>query len=1187
MKIMPTRRAYRRTFRRVRVYLPLLILLLVSMVLFLPLSAGWMARRAEREVRKRTGLDVSVQSLQITVAAARVDAFGVKLNGPAGGPPFGIRHVEVSGHLSGLLAGGEQWPEVVVIDSPPPIEIARGPGGVYTLQGPLQTLLDAVANLTPKAGAAPEKKRSSKSATGRTPAVVLHNLQIQIDALRSDLPPVAISIDNLEIDPRVSSDDPVRLKLSGVATADSTEDIALSGIYFPAQQRLSLRGKLTGAALPFFIPTLGNFRGSAQDISIDLNARSANADQVEGSLTLSAARFEIAQDIVGGERWSDAPLRIRLHFAYDDATRKLSVKELSFVGQEIDVAARGQIALKDDLPGEAQLSIARLPAAALALGRSELTDRLHVQVDATSSSPTLHLDLIANGPFAKPLELDSRLSFRIRDWAVSAQKIPQPINVKNIEGTISNSEVLLKDLDVEFGGMSIAASGRMPVYATAPGGAGDTVRVRANGNAEAALQLLQQLDVLPADFSYLRAPIQLDASLKARAFRDPATSRLRIEEEDRTVYARMSWLEGELGLRRFNEPIKLAAGGIRYTSGSLELQRLSASLAGINVSANGKITGDILATDGPAPFFTGDFVSSGELADVLRYVSQEVRLPDIPQDLAGHYQLTVNASGAGDRMEAAEYNARLLLEGGSATVATPYRLARVEGIGADIALDRNTLSIRRGAGHLVDEKTGGGTIEFKADGDMNHLRVEANARTRFEVLAALAPKDFSDLYTEGSLPIQGWVEARPRESLPAGPDILRRWIAFFKKPGVSINVKPDADLIVDFEGAYRQDGPVLFTPRDFPVLMTNIRGNALFTPSGIQVNDALLDLGSAKDVHVDCHVTLDHPVRVSFTASIAQLDVNEWLDGWGDREWATPPASFESRWKNDNLPHQLVQIDGHAKVQQMKFLQFTGGRMESDFEFQGWVRAPAKMSLRKFNAELYGGTARSEEIALEFPKAARPIIKTAAQFTSIDLQPFMNDLFERKQSMDGLMTGDLEFSGQLLNYPTYAGKGNYLIEKSSVVGNIILEYWKTVLQAGSTTGGKDTTIDGAVSMGDQKVFFRDMTLINRAVNITADGNVDFRAKLDFDVTASVISKRLQAIPVISIVGDLWDFVGKEIVSYRLEGTLKEPKYRVVPTVVDRLQKMTGLLRKHAAAEAPAMPAPTSTPAPPPPTKKTK
>jgi hypothetical protein len=330
------------------------------------------------------------------------------------------------------------------------------------------------------------------------------------------------------------------------------------------------------------------------------------------------------------------------------------------------------------------------------------------------------------------------------------------------------------------------------------------------------------------------------------------------------------------------------------------------------------------------------------------------------------------------------------------------------------------------------------------------------------------------------------------------------------------------------------------------------------TGEGITFTDVQADIGSARDARISGRVRIGKPTQVEFNADIDHLNINEWLEGWGRRPWASKPVSYRPRWRSNPDPVPFVRVVGNITAGSVDFLQYKGDRTSAQLEVQAWSRQPVYMWLRGLEVNAYGGSGYTEQMSFVFPPGENAWLETDATIRGADLKGFMDHLYERPQAMDGTISANLRFKGQLLNYPTYEGEANYVVLDSSVVGSVFLAYWKELLQGGSQVGSKDSTIDGQVSMADQRVNFIGLNIVSPIVNITADGHVDFRGRLNFDITASVISKRLRTIPVISLVGDLWDFVGRQIISYRLEGTLKNPRYYAVPTVVNKLQDLRRL-----------------------------
>src|SRR5690606_17942627 len=127
---------------------------------------------------------------------------------------------------------------------------------------------------------------------------------------------------------------------------------------------------------------------------------------------------------------------------------------------------------------------------------------------------------------------------------------------------------------------------------------------------------------------------------------------------------------------------------------------------------------------------------------------------------------------------------------------------------------------------------------------------------------------------------------------------------------------------------------------------------------------------------------------------------------------------------------------------------------------------------------------------------------------------FLDDLKERDQQLDGAMTGSLEFYGQVLNYPTYTGTGEFDILRSSALGTIVFAYAREFIELASRTGGRDSEMSGIVSMANEEIHFEQLDITHPKINMAAEGYIDFSGRLFFDVWASVLGKQLRRIPII-------------------------------------------------------------------------
>ncbi|MCC6547895.1 hypothetical protein IT570_12085 [Candidatus Sumerlaeota bacterium] len=1175
-----TRRIHRRFFRGLRVYLPLIFLIFMAMVIFLPLSAGWMARRAEREILKRTGLKVKIDQMEVTIAEGRVvigsarakpggarSGGGLLIEGSPDAPPFRVERVELEGSFASLLGGNESWPSKVTVDGLPPVLLEKNKEGSYELEGAFRGLLDRLHAMEKKEKEATGKdvaddEELSPRGIGHTPRIVVRSLPIAIDPIRKDLPAVSMTLDRVELDQRPAANSPFRAKIDGIAMADSLERFSLNAIYLPSENRAGLQGKLSGVSVPFHVRPLGGFTGRVKNLAIDVNGRVAEGGKIEASLNAVAGHLEIAQDRLGGERWEDEPVEVRIRGEFNPREQELKVAQLSLSSAGAKFDLNGAVALKGDLPGEAHMQVDRMPRAALALLQNELTERMNITIDATDTSPTLQLEGSTQGDFARPETLNSFASVHAEGWTINAPAMPAPVVVRTLNMMASRDDLEIRDVHVDFSGMKIQVKGAIPICNSDVDKVGE-VTLTAEGNTETIFDFLSRKGLTPPEINYARLPASMVVRAQGRIECDNSTMSTAMKPRIDGLEGSLTWKQGEIGLRDFTEPIRLEPGRIVYDNSDLALERFSASAQHISVKADGKVSNLPLPMrpSTTKPVIEGTVSSAGDIPDLVALLNRHLALPSLPRDLAGQYQLTLSGKADTAALSKTDYTLRLLLDKVSATVDTPSRPVRVADFSADMNLNRDVMEVRRSNLRIHDEETGDTTLDLKLSADRTAVRVDGDARTKLEMLPSLLPRDLKDMYMKGTLPANGWARFTPRRPLDPDKSLVEAWVGFLKTPGLSVDVKGEPDLLVDFELANKQEEPVEIFPRDFPVRISNIRGSARFTPEGIILREVRADFGSAKDVLTSGTVKLGRPVIVDFSADIDQLDANEWMTGWGEREWAAYSASFEPRWKSIPEPYQTAIVNARIRTNRVHFLRYDGDKVSANLHFESWSRIPDPLNITEIEGFMYGGPSKGDLKFELLDHGEAPRVTFNGEFNRVDLKPFMDALYERDQKMDGLITAQTGFSGQLMNYPTYKGEGKYTIERSSVIGNVILDYARGMLELTSTQGLNTSTIIGTVSMYDQKVFLPNVVIRNPNINLTADGYLDFRGRLFFDVTASVLAKQLQNIPLIRIIGNAIDVVGNQIVSYELRGTLKDPRYRAVLTPVGRLMSIREVLKE--------------------------
>lgn len=1177
------RHYFRAIFRRIRFYLPLALLLLVAMVLFLPLSPPWLARWGEERLSRALGAEVAFERLELTLASATVEVFGVALGG--GEEPFRVGSIRLSGSFAGLISGGGRWPAQVTLDSPSPISAVRGAGGGWELDGPGRTLLGMIQRApTPPGDAAttPTLSHASPMISGpeRTPHLFLREVELRFPASPMWGPEGSVLLRSVEIPPRSHRGAPLRALVSGSVVGETVEDLFADVVYLPGRDTLNVTAALGALGLRLPVPAFGGMELDARNLQVEGRLARPESGGYDVSVSARTGRFSLQTMQVDGERWSDDALEIRARGFFDPAEPRARLTSLRLGGEEVDVAASGEVLLSGDYPGEARLSVNRLPGAALALGRGELRDLAGVDFLTASTSPTLRLEASARGAFARPLEMEEEVSLHLAGWSARTGHLPSAVEIRRLDVTSNRREIHLKGLDASLEGLDVSLEGRIPVQTggaeeePAPPGA---LRIRARGEAREGATWLAARGLLPPALLSVEAPIDLTAGLPLSIERRLEDGRLRFGATPGEPEGIIRIGKGSFTLRDMAAAVGVEPAILRFGPGRIDMERVHLRAGGVEAIADLSIDNIrfLPRFDAAGAGARGDINLQGPAASLVT-LGRDFGLLDgiaLPPDLRGGLRAELEVDGVFSRWWEADYRGRLSLRDGGATIRTPNWPVRLDGVDADLRIDRDRVEIRRLEGGVADPEKGNSTFRLTGTADRGGIRLEGNATTHFEFVTALLARELADLVMEGEGAVGVELSLTPREALPDAPDMVRSWIAKFTREDPWISIRPEADLVVDYRVTYNQafadeDNNMRVFPREFPVPMERIRGNAELTPAGVSLENMRVDVGSARDVRVSGHIDVRPPVRIEFDVWADEIDINEWTQGWGEMPWASPPVTFRPRWRNFAESVLMVQIDGRIHARKATFLRFTGEDISTDFHMKLSSRRPPRLHLANFEGEIYGGTTEGD-LRFLFPSGGRPWLRADARFEGVDVHRFNFDLheypeeeYDPRSGLDGLLTGDLVFSGQLLNYPTYTGEGSFTVEKTSFIGQVVLPYARSIIRIGTDGEPNAGIIRGRAHMEGERIYFPEIEVIDPAMLLTASGDIDFQSRLNFMVSASVISQRLRNIPIIQYVGDVLDLVGKEAVHYyNLRGTLGSPAYYPVPRIVDHAERLGRLVRE--------------------------
>jgi hypothetical protein len=1166
MKIMPTRRGWRTLFRRVRVYLPAVIILTFVMVVMLPLSAGWMTRKLESEIATRTGLRVDVERVRLVIARGEVTLFGISIPGKnAGDIPFEIRSIRLSGSPGNMIAGDGTWPELVEIEAPSEIEIRHDPSGALRLASGAATLQSAIESLTrattPVTSAASGAPAGPPTGIPRSPRIVVRELAVRAEPPSPTLPELRVFSRLVELDARGATDSPVFFKASGIVEADASETWALDVTYHPGTRTVTLRSDLGGVGLPVLIPGLGGVKGRLQGVRLSASGRAPMTDEEawDFSAEVGATRFELKEDRVGGEQWDDRNLLVYAKATFNPTTNVLSVPDVRIVGDQISVSADGRIGFTEKLPGSIAANIREVPAPALRVLRSHFLGSSGYSVEPTETSPTLSLSISAAGNFLEVANLEASAALEMAGWSVRERDWPAPLLIKRGRLVFSPKEFRAEDFEVGFGSLNARLRATLPITHPGETQTTGTLEITADGDASTILSMTQRFGIIPREIASMDFPVTAGITADIGAMvRTPDANKSPIDLNFNLRDASLLWGRGSVLLYRASEPIVVDPGELRYDGDALLLRRLTATVKDTRLLANAELRGAPISSlgeeKGPVTLSLRAEAdgTAEELVDVL---SRVVHVPFAPDTIAGRYHAEADGTWRSDSPMTPEYEVRLTLSEAQGRIPLEPNALDVRNGSLDIVVTTSTIQLRRLTADVIDGFTPGSKIDLRGGADDTAISLSGNVRTWFEILFVILPYDLVDLVASGPLPADLEARLESNGPLDEAPDVLRRWISTLRTRGNLISVKREAPLRLTYAANYRQEKPISFYARDFPMPIENIRGNATANEEGIFFNNILADCGPSKDMKVSGQIYIAAMTRIVFDAEMDFLDINRWLDGWETLPVAARPYVHTSRRAPSTLPRLMVVLDGKIRAKKTEFLNFKGQNTSGAIRYEAWRNRNNVFSMSDLTTNAYGGSGWANG-TFTFQGEKKPVLMDLrGGMKKFDVRTFMTDLRGVQEEMDGVVSGKMNFRCGLKAQETYEGEGDYLVEESSFVGGHIFKSVRGVLNLASDTEGKDTTMRGTLKVARREVLLPDLVVTSPAVTLYAEGKVTFDALLDFAVTATVVSKRFKGVPIIGGALGVLDKLGNFLVSFRIAGSIQEPKVSTVPLMMDRIGLM--------------------------------
>jgi len=1141
-----SRRGWRQLYRRSRLYVPLAVVLLLAMAVYLPLSPPWLANSVRDKARAATGLPISVDRVRVRLWTAEVELFGLRLEAKPGGVPFELGEVRLSGTMPELLAGDGGWPDRIVVSNPSVVALRETEEGIVP-EGALATLLDAIASL-PKGNGGSSGGGAAKVLARATPEIHVRNVSFYGDALSTELPDTHITLYSVDIPARAGAGEPANAAIRGLVTAGGSEEVSVHATWQPSARRLTVKTTATGIGHTFPIKGFGGIAIASENLDGEFVAQEREDGRVEVRVSGDFGRFSLEETRLGGERWIDEDLRLRLNGYYDPVGKRLDEVVFRLESPQIDVGAAGNAALAADRNCDVRLEVARVPPIAFALLRREAAAEGIDVDDATSS--TIALDLRAKGSLADLRHLAIDGGIDVADWRLTSAAWPGPLHVRRLKGRVENSVISITEGDVSFAGVEARATLHGPLPRPGVEAQPMTATVDARGDASAVFAVAQTFATVPNEWLGIEAPMRVEGTATlpvgygdAGVFVDALA-----EGADWNVAA--TWEAGSVVLRDLPEPVRIEAGGATATKTEATLSNLRASCAGLRLDVSGKATAEGASLLAGMPRASIDVAAEGPIPVGMSLAARFVPMPLAHDQFSGTVRVSASAEGVVGAWDDLLWAGRVEFVDVAGGFPVPYSHADFDQLNALVSLERDRVAIDRLSARVENDARVEATAELTQTGLVATAKVESSMKTVEHIL----PKDLNDFVSDGRGAGDAVVKMTLKDPLPPGPDLVRRYVATFSKPGaLQIGIDENAPVRLDIDARIKPGEGASFYHRDFPHPITEIRGDVRADETGFQFHDVMSTWGTAKDVKVNGWVTLGHTgvPRIEFDLEAPEIDLNDWIEGWGDAPYAEEPFVRPPRPRPAG--YHYVTIDGRIRLARTRFLTVRAQDVDGTIKFDSWSGREGELDARLDGSSVYGGRiVGTGHVWFPQEKGKLGRFETDLSIADVQLLDFMGDLLKRPAETSGLVTGTARFGGRIGDYSTWKGEGAYRVRDSNFIGGAAFRGLATALNMGNRANLSPTEINGTATMLDNVIEFPDMVVESDDIQMLAPGRVQvITGAIDFRLSVNLLEGALQRVPFLGTVNRVLNEFKNRFVAFHVTGTVGAPKVEADAFAPDR------------------------------------
>ncbi|MGF1573850.1 MAG: AsmA-like C-terminal region-containing protein [Sumerlaeia bacterium] len=1141
------KRKWRKYYRRSRIYVPLIVLLLASMVVLLPIRGAWLARLVERQVKEKAGVALRVQSAEVHLLEGSVTLSGLSLEPGSGENPITLERIALRGTLADMLAGDGRYPQQVEVDYGTTIQAERTESGLQ-LDSALRVLIHTIQQNTVQK----QTTEETPPTEGRTPQVTLRNIPLRLnDRLTNKTHNGHIS--TIYLDARSSQNAPVDISVEGIVNDPLPEKFTATIAYLPETGSLNAQIGLDGFEQKFPAKSKTPFLEIiTEQLQLEVSVLGLNQENPQLRADLEIGKLQARHLVSGGRRWNQRGVSLGIYSTLSKSGNPVEEWSAVLSSPVLEVSADGTFNPQEDWQGRANMQIRKTPPVLWSILNEQLSPR-GLALDETTS-PTLTLYVNAAGDFKTPKNLEVNSEVNLRQMRFYSQTEPYDLTVDSLQMKGDQNIISIS----RFSGN---ISNRMDYFIRAsikdylqeqPTAQIDQLLI--NGDPGDSLIELRKYIPNFREVLSLSVPLLITSTGNFPLIKRDEQWTVDWFRPETSVEGSIKWDASEVRISQVAQPIKLQPGLFQFTETSASLSSVQASLGEVNLAGDVEINSPSGRWITDASYNT-NFNVSGTLRSIFELVQEQTELPFPVTDYSGELKTNLQVTGSIATLFYPDYTLKAVLRKFTGRIPLQYSEVNITEGELDLTATRDQITIPQMRG-IINGKGELNSVSFDLTREAATLAFNLN--TPLEVLENILAEETMDIYMAGVIQTSTTASFTPTVTLPRADSVIESWIQGIKqapKPLISLTEQAPFELNID--------GKIIPTPtisvfqRDMPHPVQNIRGGITLDQRGFVFDQVVADLGNSKDAQLNGRVNLGHyggGVQILMDVQANKLDFNDWFTGWGSRDYAKRTFVEPAFNIDQTRPEKMItEVEVNLNVRETALLSVQGTELDAFVRFEAWRKQPNKLFANLRDARVYGGRLGGDaEFTLPRERTKNPAFKANLQPQEVEMQEYLIDLIGGKDYPKGKVTGNVTLAGEIGDYNTWVGEADFRATKSRFIGEQSFVLLTNFLNLGDRERQADTVISGSCSAKDQIITFPSIKVESSEIRMLASGTVGFNGMTDFLLTVDLYRNQLGGIPIINELNTFLNRLRNSLISFRVSGKIGEQKVDPVPLPIQNI-----------------------------------